>query len=292
MYSNEIEPFLNKYLDLLGNSKICKALKYSLEGGKCIRGFIVKHIIETLNPENLCWEPIVAIELIQAASLIIDDLPSMDNDEMRRGKPSTFKMFGEHETLLTSFFMISESLRILNSKFFEITDNDDKDCRIAIKSIIDEWCSLLGRNLVVGQMIDLKGDCEELFNIKFSNKEEINDTLIKYKTSSLFSFAFIIGIIFSNKNINIKDYKEMGYYFGVMFQLMDDYKDKETDDVFANYILAKGEAKAREKYINARTNFITLLAKNNLLTLKFKDLISIIDSKFINKSMPQANLVL
>tara|TARA_Y100000389_G_scaffold7851_2_gene7507 strand:- start:4109 stop:4987 length:879 start_codon:yes stop_codon:yes gene_type:complete len=292
MYYEEIAPFLNIYLETLNQSKISEALKYSIKGGKCIRSFIVKHIIETINPNNLSWEPIVALELIQAASLIIDDLPSMDNDEMRRGKPSTFKIFGEHETLLTSFFMISESLRILNTKIFQITDNDDKDCRIAIKSIIDEWCALLGRNLVVGQTIDLKGDCEEFFNIKFSNKEEINDTLIKYKTSSLFSFAFIIGIIFSNKNINIKDYKEMGYYFGVMFQLMDDYKDKETDDVFANYILAKGEAKARKKYINARTNLITLLARNNLLTLKFKDLISLIDSKFINKTMPQLNLVL
>jgi geranylgeranyl diphosphate synthase type II len=288
MFDQEIVPFLNTYLETLDQSKISKALKYSIEGGKCIRGFIVKHILETLNPNNLSWEPIVAVELIQAASLIIDDLPSMDNDAIRRGKPSTFKMFGEHESILTSFFMVSESLRIMNTKIFELTESNT-DSKVAIKSLIDEWCSLLGRNLVVGQMIDLKGDCEDMFNIKLSNKEEINETLIKYKTCSLFSFAFVLGALFADKNLDTEEFKQMGYFFGLMFQLMDDFKDKETDDVFANYILAKGEVKAREKYTEARTSLLLLLAKNNILTDRFKELITLIDSKFISKPMLEAN---
>jgi geranylgeranyl diphosphate synthase type II len=288
MFDQEIVPFLNTYLETLDQSKISKALKYSIEGGKCIRGFIVKHILETLNPNNLSWEPIVAVELIQAASLIIDDLPSMDNDAIRRGKPSTFKMFGEHESILTSFFMVSESLRIMNTKIFELTESNTNS-KVAIKSLIDEWCSLLGRNLVVGQMIDLKGDCEDMFNIKLSNKQDISETLIKYKTCSLFSFAFVLGALFADKNLDTEEFKQMGYFFGLMFQLMDDFKDKETDDVFANYILAKGEVKAREKYTEARTSLLLLLAKNNILTDRFKELITLIDSKFISKPMLEAN---
>lgn len=288
MFDQEITPFLNTYLETLDKSKISQALKYSIEGGKCIRGFIVKHILETINPNNLSWEPIVAIELIQAASLIIDDLPSMDNDAMRRGKPSTFIMFGEREGILTSFYMVSESLRIMNSKIFDLTESNTES-KIAIKSLIDEWCSLLGRNLVVGQMIDLKGDCEDMFNIKLSNKQDINETLIKYKTCSLFSFAFVLGALFANKNLDVEEFKQMGYFFGLMFQLMDDFKDKETDDAFANYILAKGEAKAREKYTEARASLLLLLAKNNILTVRFKELINLIDSKFISKPMLEAN---
>jgi len=288
MFDQEITPFLNNYLETLDKSKISKALKYSIKGGKCIRGFIVKHILETVNPSNLSWEPIVAVELIQAASLIIDDLPSMDNDAMRRGKPSTFKMFGEHESILTSFFMVSESLRIMNTRIFELTESNTES-KIAIKSLIDEWCSLLGRNLVVGQMIDLKSDCEDMFNIKLSNKQDVNDTLIKYKTCSLFSFAFILGALFANKNLDVEEFKQMGYFFGLMFQLMDDFKDKETDEVFANYILAKGEAKAREKYTEARTSLLVLLAKNNLLTDKFKELVNLIDGRFINKPILETN---
>ena len=285
MYYEEIAPFLNIYLETLNQSKISEALKYSIEGGKCIRSFIVKHIIETINPNNLSWEPIVALELIQASSLIIDDLPCMDNDEIRRGKPSTFKKFGQNESILTSFFMVTESIRILNSRIFEYKF-ENEEVKKAMKFLTDEWCELLGKNLVVGQMIDLKlveyNEYEEIFNITSSEKEEINDALVRYKTCSLFSFAFVVGCIFSDKTIFLKDYREMGYYFGVMFQLMDDYVDKETDDVFVNYILAKGESIAREKYIEAKNKLLELLSKNDINTNKFNELIALIDSKFIN----------
>jgi geranylgeranyl diphosphate synthase, type II len=294
MFEREIAPFFNNYLETLGESKIAQALKYSLEGGKCIRGFIVKHILETVNPDNLSWEPIVAVELIQSASLIIDDLPSMDNDAMRRGKPSTFKMFGENETVLTSLYMVAESLRIMNTKIFELSDHTVMIDRIpksqqAIKSLINEWCVLLGQNLAVGQMMDLKGDVENIFNVKLSNSKDNSEILIKYKTCSLFSFTFVVGAAFANKDLELEDFKQMGLFFGLMFQLMDDYNDKKTDDVFANYILSQGEAKAREKYIESRTALLVLLEKNNILTDRFKHLIGLIDSKFINYPMLKKN---
>jgi len=92
MYSNEIKLYINEYLKKLNDSKLKSIIKYSIEDGKCIRGFIVKHILEILS-EQILWEPIVAIELIHASSLIIDDLPCMDNDIERRGKPSTHVKF-------------------------------------------------------------------------------------------------------------------------------------------------------------------------------------------------------
>ena len=112
--NKEIEPYLRNYTENLDNSKISKALIYSLEGGKCIRGYIVKIIMESFQ-SDIFWEPIVAIELLQAATLIIDDLPSMDNDTYRRNKLSTFVVFGENETILTSFFY---GIRIIKNNEF------------------------------------------------------------------------------------------------------------------------------------------------------------------------------
>lgn len=282
MYSNEISEYINKYLETLDKSKLKNALEYSLIGGKCIRGFIVKHIIETLNSKNIHWAPIVSVELIHAASLIIDDLPCMDNDSIRRGKPSAFKMFGQHESILTAFYMISESLKILNSSVNEIDINKNKN----ITSIlINYWCELLGKNLVVGQMMDLKSDYEELLNVKITNKNTFNENLITFKTSSLFSFCFIIGAMYSDSNMvyDINDFSQMGNNFGMMFQLMDDNKDKEKDSKFNNYILSKGKEDATLKYNNHKINLIQLLNKYNLYTNKFKILIQKIDSDFFNE---------
>ena len=83
----------------------------------------------------------------------------MDNDSYRRGKLSTFKKFGKNEAILSSYYMISETLRIIIDG---LDQHGDLSC---LKSIMTEWCDLLGKNLVVGQFLDLKGDAEEYFNI-------------------------------------------------------------------------------------------------------------------------------
>jgi len=148
---------------------------------------------------------------------------------------------------------------------------------------MNEWCELLGKNLVIGQFLDLKGDAESYFNVKISKNDSINDYIIKYKTCSLFSFSFLMGAFFSNKTDDetIEDFKEMGLHFGTMFQLMDDYRDKDTDVPYANYVLTKGLAKSVEKYKESRDIFITLLQKHNLFTNKFETLIKNIDKLFV-----------
>ena len=85
MFGEEISPYLEQYFSTLDNNKTKSIIEYSVKGGKCIRGFIIKHIMETLS-NKVEWQPIVAIELIHAASLVIDDLPCMDNSIMRRNK--------------------------------------------------------------------------------------------------------------------------------------------------------------------------------------------------------------
>ena len=279
MYAEEIQPYLENYYNTLGKSKILDLIQHATNGGKCIRGFIVKHIIETLTKKtgkDIPWQPIAAVELVHSASIVIDDLPCMDNDEIRRGKKSTFKQFGNNEALLSSFFMISETTRIL-------VDGLDEDCKLnEFKPLIAEYCELLGKNLVVGQYLDLKGDAESFFNIKFPKEESRNYYIMKYKTCSLFSFSFLLGGYFANVTDKEKtqDFKNMGLYFGLMFQIVDDYKDKNTDVPYANYILVEGISKAIEKYQQARACLIVLLIKHKLFTQKFNELIVSIDKLF------------
>jgi geranylgeranyl diphosphate synthase type II len=281
MYSAEVQPYLDIYYNTLDKSKIRELIQYATDGGKCVRGFIVKHIIETLTGKTeaeVPWQPIASVELIHSASIVIDDLPCMDNDTYRRGKLSTFTHFGNNEAILSSYFMISETLRIIMDGLDELNNLR------ALKTLMNEWCELLGKNLVVGQFLDLKGDAESYFNIKFSQNDSVNDYIIKYKTCSLFSFSFLLGAFFSDKTDadSIKDFKDMGLHFGMMFQLMDDYRDKDTDVPYANYVLSKGLPKAIEKYKESRDNLSLLLKKHNLYTDKFVTLMLNIDKLFAN----------
>ena len=281
MFSKDVMPYLEKYFKTLDNTKVKTIVEYSVQGGKCIRGFIVKHILQQFQnfPEPIVWQPIVAIELIHAASLVIDDLPCMDNDKERRGKPSTFVAFGKHEAILFSIYIISQSLKLLSSSFRNYS-------RAKLNLIIEQWSQLLGKNLIIGQLMDLKCDVTEYFEI--DNNKDFNENIIKYKTCSLFSFAFLLGVLFSDKYndnndpIIIKDFKQMGYSFGMMFQLVDDYKDKDEDDVFRNYILSHGNQKSLRKYNQEREQFIQLLLKYKLFTPEFKKMIQLLDSRFIS----------
>ena len=272
MFAKEILPYLEKYLETLDNKKVQDIVTYSVKGGKCIRGFIVKHIISQLGDKinPLPWEPIVAVELIHATSLIIDDLPCMDNDKMRRNKPSTFVQFGKHDAILFSFYIISESIKLLN-----VAIQSPK----LLHNMISEWCELLGKNLVIGQLMDIKSDITEYFNI--DKKKDFNENIIRYKTCSLFSFTFLLGAICTRKELNIDEFKQMGLHFGMMFQLVDDYKDRDEDEKFRNYILQHGHKKSLLKYKEERVHLIQLLEKNNLLTLEFVKIIATLDASFI-----------
>jgi geranylgeranyl pyrophosphate synthase len=181
----------------------------------------------------------------------------------------------ERESLLLSFYGINQSLKLLmnginNSKF-----NQNKYDYIL--KIINEWDDNVGNKLILGQMLDLKEDIGKLLNISIPNTE---DTLMTYKTSSLFSFAFILGSIFSNEQLNTNDFINMGYYFGILYQLMDDAKDMNTDVIDSNFLLKYGKEKAKNLFYKNKNNLINLLEKYNLDTKEMVNLISLIEKKF------------
>ena len=180
MFEREIAEDLQKYYGTLDNCKVQKIIQYSVEGGKCLRGFIVKHLIDTISNKTLkFWQPIVSVELLHSASLIIDDLPCMDNDIQRRNKPSTFIEYGERHAILASFYLISDAFKLLHQSFREIRPilekkyEEEKGGKFNLEkhmemlyTMCDYWNELIGKRLIVGQFLDLREDVESLLNIK------------------------------------------------------------------------------------------------------------------------------
>jgi geranylgeranyl pyrophosphate synthase len=295
MFANYIKSDFESYFETINNNnKITEILNYSLKGGKCIRGFIVKHIMNTLSDNKInFWEPIVSIELLHNSSLILDDLPCMDNDIYRRGQQSTFVKFGERQAILFSFYIVSESFKLLfrafknikiklneaNIKYDDTYFNADKQLEL-IYSLVEDWNKIIGENLIVGQLLDLKVNISDLLNI---NIDESDYLINIYKTTSLFIFSFVLGAIYSgNPNIDIEDFKKMGLNLGIMYQIMDDFCDIKEDINNTNFVKINGCEKSLDIYSLKKKELIILLKYNNLYTDEMKGLIRLIDDKMTN----------
>lgn len=282
MFCEQVRPYLDKYLEGADRGRIGRLLRYSLLGGKGIRGYLVKHIIETLLPGQAApWECVAAVELIHAASLVVDDLPCMDDDSVRRGKAAAHLAFGKHEAILSSFYIVAESVRILFGALRKraASANATEEALGQYNTLITEWCDLLGRQLVVGQMLDLGSDAEEMLGFTCPVGDPI-EKIIQFKTCSLFSFAFALGSVFGGRSESLAAFKEMGFHFGLMFQLLDDLKDVGKDDPSVNYVLARGWPASLKRYVEAREKLVTLLSKEGLYTPEFARLIAVLDSRF------------
>ncbi len=147
-----------------------------------------------------------AIELIHNYSLIHDDMPELDNDDERRGRPTCHKMFGQDMALLAGDGLLSFAFDILSDSFlYENPKN-----LIKVVNYVAKNAGIEG--MVSGQVYDIKGSKDFL---KISS----------LKTAALIKTSFCIPAIL--KGIDHKPYEEIGHDIGMLFQLVDDLKDKD-----------------------------------------------------------------
>ena len=215
----KFDKFYHKLLkSMLRDNTLSKAMIYgSMNGGKRIRPFLVSvfsNIAEIKQSNYLRIS--AAVESIHSYSLIHDDLPSMDNDDYRRGKLSVHKKFNEATAILTGDALHDIAFEILSSKKTHI----DSNIRI---QLISKLSKILGSyGLAGGQSLDL------LFENKNVKKNEILK-MYSMKTSSLFSFSSSAPFILAKKNKRlIKFAEEFGNLYGLIFQIADDIID-QTD---------------------------------------------------------------
>ena len=203
-------------LQKLNNSILAKAMKYgSMNGGKRIRPFIVYQSSKMVNlSKNNMMIIASSVESIHSYSLIQDDLPSMDNDDYRRGKPSTHKKFDEATAILAG--------DALHDFAFELLSGNLKKIKPLINLKILNYLTLCtgSKGLAGGQSLDL------LYENNKSSKKQILEMYQK-KTGKLFEFSFAAPFIIageSKKRINFS--KKYGLLFGVIFQIIDDLLDE------------------------------------------------------------------
>tara|TARA_B100000700_G_scaffold232313_1_gene257254 strand:+ start:626 stop:1495 length:870 start_codon:yes stop_codon:yes gene_type:complete len=207
--------FLKKYLKKQKYSALIVPMKYGLfPGGKKIRSKIIVDIgkIFNVNYKSLIIVG-AAVECIHAYSLIHDDLPCMDNDSLRRGKPSTHVKFDEATAILAGNSLLTLAFEIISDRKLNLKN---KTRNLLIQKL-SECAGHTG--IAGGQFLDLD------FEKKKISFKKIVDMQLK-KTGKLFSYCSSVPAIIKNKNLkNIRKFESIGSDIGLIFQIVDDLID-------------------------------------------------------------------
>jgi farnesyl diphosphate synthase len=242
--------FLKKFVKKQKKSELIIPMKYGLfSGGKKIRSKILIDIgsIFKINYKSLIILG-AAVECIHAYSLIHDDLPCMDNDSIRRGKPSAHVKFGESTAVLAGNSLLTMAFEILSHKDLNLTEK----IKINLINKISESSGHLG--IAGGQYLDLS------FEHKKVSKKRIVEMEIK-KTGKLFCFCCVAPLIIKKKSRQeIKKFENIGEDIGLLFQVADDLIDNKGS------LLIAGKKTGKDK-IKGKATLISLLGHKN--TIKY-----------------------
>ena len=217
--TNFFETELKKELQELSYPEtIAKGMEYAiLNGGKRLRPFLLFATLELLN-QNIekGVKSAIALEMIHSYSLVHDDLPALDNDDYRRGKLTTHKVFGEAEGILIGDSLLTYAFYILSQKNLKFLSSEQ------IVNIISKTSEYAGINgMIGGQMIDIE-----------SENKKIDLETLKYihshKTGKLIKLPIEIACIIANVEKDKKEVlEEYANLIGLAFQVKDDILDVE-----------------------------------------------------------------
>jgi farnesyl diphosphate synthase len=234
-------------------------MKYgTLSGGKKIRSSVIINTGKLFNINikkllNIC----AAVECIHSYSLIHDDLPCMDNDKIRRGKPSTHIKFGESTAVLAGNSLLTLAFEMIADKKY-IIDSTTK------LELINKLATCSGHTGIAGgQELDLN------FEKKDKKFYQIIDMQRK-KTGKLFNFCCLsVGIIAKKGNKTKKELSILGEEIGLLFQLADDFIDIKGSKKIAGKVIQKDKKKGKSTIISLigykkAHNFANIL-KNKIL---------------------------
>ena len=264
---NEINQRLKTILNDYPKSKVKEAMLYSLQaGGKRIRPFIVLQVIRAYNQNYHDYIDIAcALEMIQTYSLIHDDLPGMDNDDLRRGKPTCHKQFGEATAILAGDGLLNEAVNII------IKTSLASDLKIALISCLYQASGISG--MIYGQELDIENENKKL------SIDKLN-TIHHYKTGKLLSCAFQLGGLIASPQ-DVKVLKEIGYKVGLAFQIQDDILDVISDSKTLGKPVGSDASNHKETY----TTLIGVEASQKEVDKLFKEAIELVYSLSINHGL-------
>ena len=251
-YCSMIEAALPQYLPpvTLPQGKVCEAMAYSLlDGGKRIRGCLTLAMCELCGGEVQSALPLAcAVEMVHAYSLIHDDLPCMDNDELRRGKPSCHIKFGEGTALLAGDALLTHAFSAASDAYFNGTLPAETVLRC-----VNQLSRAAGvEGMIGGQVIDTAPE-------EVPMTPEQLEAMHGMKTGALIRSAAVLGCLAAGAPRDVVMQADLyAAKIGLAFQIVDDILDateeseklgKSTSDADNNkttYITLYGVEKARE----------------------------------------------
>ena len=251
-YCSMIEAALPQYLPpaTLQQGKVCEAMAYSLlDGGKRIRGCLTLAMCELCGGEVQSALPLAcAVEMVHAYSLIHDDLPCMDNDDLRRGKPSCHIKFGEGTALLAGDALLTHAFSAASDAYFNGTLPAETVLRC-----VNQLSRAAGvEGMIGGQVIDTAPE-------EVPMTPEQLEAMHGMKTGALIRSAAVLGCLAAGAPRDVVMQADLyAAKIGLAFQIVDDILDateeseklgKSTSDADNNkttYITLYGVEKARE----------------------------------------------
>ena len=278
-YIEAVNKKLEEFMPVLYPEDIFKAMKYTVTlPGKRLRPVMC---LETCRMFGGNIEDAIptacAIEMLHAQTLIHDDLPCMDNDDFRRGKPTNHKVFGEANAVLAGDALLTFAPQIIikNSKNL----GPDKLIRI-----MEEYFHAAGAfGVIAGQVVDIESEKNSP-----ENAQETLEYIHTHKTADLFKLALRTGAIIADASEKeIEEITEFGQNMGVAFQIADDIldetstfeemgktlgKDKEAGKL--TYTNLNGIEKSREDLNNLIERCFEILKKNNLKSEVFEEILN------------------
>ena len=260
--------FLRKFISKQKKTDLIVAMKYGLfSGGKKIRS---KILIDIGSLFKIDYRTLIiigaAVECIHAYSLIHDDLPCMDDDSIRRGKPSAHIKFGEATAVLAGNSLLTMAFEILSNKNLKINEK----IKTTLINKISESSGHLG--IAGGQYLDLSYERKKI------SKKKIEEMEIK-KTGKLFSFCCVAPLIIKKKNKkDIKKFENIGADIGLLFQVADDLIDYKG----TIHVAGKKTGKDKKK---GKATLISLLGYKN--TIKYGNNLILKINEKLNKYGPQ-----
>ncbi|MGM9947223.1 polyprenyl synthetase family protein [Floccifex sp.] len=217
--TTEFEKYLEQKVNEGIPSKTKEAMSYSLmNGGKRIRPQLCFALLKGygINP-SLGFPVSCAIEMIHTYSLIHDDLPAMDNDDLRRGKPSCHKAFDEATAILAGDGLLTKAFEVA------LESNISDTQKVQLIYYLSSYAGIDG--MIYGQDLDIESESD--LQLDFNRLLLIDE----YKTAKLLTLPFICACIIANQMQDLEIVKKIGFLLGIQFQMQDDILDvTQTSD--------------------------------------------------------------
>lgn len=265
---NKFEEYLKHSLDECPDGVVKEAALYSLmNGGKRVRPRLLFAALEAYRTSvEKGFGAACAIEMMHTASLIHDDLPSMDDDTLRRGKPTCHVKYGEAMAILAGDALMIES--------FNRAANATIDIHVNTKIVQELTNGSCLNGMIYGQELDILNENKKIEDASILEKTHF------YKTGKLITMPLVMAAYIAKKDQDIETWREIGAAIGLLFQIQDDVFDvtKSSEELGKN---------ANSDVENNKPTYVTLLGIdrcNQIIQELYEKAISKLDDMLVDKN--------